>query len=172
MVCEVCGKNEATVHVTEILDDKMTELHLCEGCAREKGAAAKQSFSIADLLAGLADISTVMGPEEAVKRKCPVCGLSYKDFRNIGRLGCGECYDTFKESLLPLLKRIHGSSQHLGKSPSRKKRIVKSGVDIQELKDKLSRAVQLERYEDAARFRDQIRALEKSSGKKGKGKKA
>lgn len=166
MLCDICGKKEATVHVTEILDDKMTELHICEECAKKKGEAMKQPFSIADLLAGLTDIGAMVGPEEAVRLKCPGCGQTYKDFRSIGRLGCGQCYETFKESLAPLLKRVHGSNHHLGKVPARKGRAVKVNVQLQELRERLSRAVQLERYEEAAKLRDQIRALGKGTKKK------
>lgn len=166
MLCDICGKSEATVHVTEILDDKMTELHICEECAKKKGETMKQPFSLADLLAGLTDIGAVVGPEEAVSLKCPGCGQTHKDFRSIGRLGCGQCYETFKESLSLLLKRVHGSNQHVGKIPARKGRAVKVSVQLQELRERLSRAVQLERYEEAAKLRDQIRALAKGAKKK------
>lgn len=167
MLCDMCGKHEATVHVTEILDNKMTELHLCEECAKKKGAVEKH-FSLADLLAGLTDISTAFGPEEAISQKCPGCGLTYKDFRKIGRLGCDRCYETFRESLVPLLKRIHGSGKHVGKFPVSKVKAVKVKVQLQELRDKLAKAVQLERYEEAAELRDRIRALEKEAKEKGK----
>ena len=168
MLCDICGKNEAIVHVTEILDNKIAELHLCEECAKKKGAKMSQPFSLADLLAGLSDISAVVGPEEGIKQKCPDCGLTYKDFRKTGRLGCGQCYDTFKESLVPLLKRIRGSNQHVGKFPARKVKIVRVGMELAELRDKLAKAIQLERYEEAAKLRDQVRALESESRKKGK----
>ena len=170
MLCDICGKNEATVHVTEILDDKMTELHLCEECAKKKGEAMKQPFSLADLLAGLADIGAVVGPEEALRLKCPGCGQTHKDFRKVGRLGCSRCYETFKESLAPLLKRVHGSNQHVGKIPVRKGKAVKISVQLQELRKKLARVVQLEQSEEAAGLRDRIRELERGTKKKGRSK--
>ena len=118
MLCDVCGKNPATVHLTEIIDDQMNELHLCEECAREKSAAMEQQFGLSDLLAGMAEVSKPSAKElETPAVKCPTCGLSYADFKKIGRLGCGECYTVFRKYLAPLLKRIHGSTQHSGKSP-------------------------------------------------------
>ena len=113
MLCDICGKNPATVHLTEIVDENMTELHLCEECAQKKGAQMETHFGLADLLAGLADLGgQFTTTKKETKTKCPRCGLTYEDFKKIGRLGCGECYSAFKEILLPLLKRIHGSTQH------------------------------------------------------------
>ncbi|MFA6357994.1 MAG: hypothetical protein WCY09_04945, partial [Candidatus Omnitrophota bacterium] len=91
MLCDVCGKNPATVHLTEIIDEQMNELHLCEDCARTKSAAMEQQFGLSDLLAGMVDFEKPTAQkEEAVTIKCPNCGLTYADFKKIGRLGCGE----------------------------------------------------------------------------------
>ena len=170
MVCDICGKSQATVHLTEIIDDKMTELHICEGCAQKKGAQMESHFGLADLLAGLADMGgQFTKTKKETKIKCPRCGLTYEDFKRIGRLGCGECYSAFKEALLPLLKRIHGSTQHYGKSPTKKTtkvtKAVKTRDELQELKEKLQKAIQLEQFEEAVKLRDKIRELEKM-GKK------
>ncbi len=122
MFCDICNKNPATVHLTEIIDEQMNELHLCENCARHKSAAMEQQFGLSDLLAGMADFEKFSSKdEEMVTIKCPSCGLAYADFKKIGRLGCGECYNVFRKYLAPLLKRIHGSNQHIGKSPIKAK---------------------------------------------------
>lgn len=160
MLCDICGKNPATVHLTEIIDDKMTELHLCEQCAQEKGAQMEQHFGLADLLAGLADFGSAVTAPEELKIKCPNCAMTYEDFKKIGRLGCGDCYYSFKKYLAPLLKRIHGSNQHVGKSPSRKVKGVKIRNELQLLKDKLQKAIQEEAFEEAAKIRDKIKILE------------
>jgi Uncharacterized protein with conserved CXXC pairs len=119
MKCQVCAKKTASVHLTEIINDQMTELHLCEQCAKEKGIAGLgQPFGLQDLLAGLVDFGTPISEEKKVALQCPNCKMTYEDFRKIGRLGCSQCYDTFKESLEPLLKKVHGSVQHLGKGPA------------------------------------------------------
>ncbi|MDD5155745.1 MAG: UvrB/UvrC motif-containing protein [Candidatus Omnitrophica bacterium] len=163
MLCDICGKNQATVHLTEIIDDQMNELHLCEACAREKSAQMENQFGLSDLLAGLADFEKPEAEKEAVGLKCPNCKLTYADFKKIGRLGCGECYVTFKKYLAPLLKRIHGSSQHFGKSPLKTKTgVAKKKIDLlEELRSKLQKAIEEEAFEEAARLRDQIREAEK-----------
>lgn len=160
MQCDICHKNEATVHLTEIIDNQITELHLCEECARQKGAQMEQHFGLADLLAGLADLGQqfeVVGKSET---KCPNCGLTYQDFRRIGRLGCSECYEAFKDSLGILLKRIHGSTQHLGRTPAKKAVPEQKKSEIDILRAKLQKAIEMEEFEEAASLRDKIRALE------------
>ncbi len=160
MQCDICHKNEATVHLTEIIDNQITELHLCEECARQKGSQMEQHFGLADLLAGLADLGQqfeMVGKSEA---KCPNCGLTYRDFRRIGRLGCSECYQAFKDSLGILLKRIHGSTQHLGRSPVKKAPTVQKRTEVDLLRAELRRAIEMEEFEEAARLRDRIRTLE------------
>jgi protein arginine kinase activator len=87
--------------------------------------------------------------------------MAYSEFKKIGRLGCGECYHAFKKYLAPLLRRIHGSSQHTGKSPLKVTKIFKKKADLQELRMRLQQAVVEENFEEAARLRDQIRELEK-----------
>jgi protein arginine kinase activator len=171
MLCDICGKNPATVHLTEIIDEKMNELHLCEDCARNKSAAMEQQFGLSDLLAGMADFekSATNKEEEPVTAKCPACGLTYADFKKIGRLGCGECYNAFRKYLAPLLKRIHGSNQHIGKSPQKAKTLAKPATKkktgLVELKNQLQKAIQQEAFEEAARLRDQIKEMESKKEK-------
>ncbi len=167
MVCDVCGKNQATVHLTEIVDDQMTELHLCEECARQKSEQMEQQFGLSDLLAGMVDFGKAPQDKADVSLKCKKCGLTYTDFKKIGRLGCGECYPAFKKFLAPLLKRIHGSNQHLGKIPLKEpKGAVKKTVDLDTLRQRLTRAIETEAFEEAARIRDQIKELEKNNQSK------
>lgn len=171
MQCDICHKNEATVHLTEIIDNQITELHLCEECARQKGAQMEQHFGLADLLAGLSDLGQqfeVSGKAKA-EVKCPNCGLTYQDFRRIGRLGCSECYEEFKDSLRVLLKRIHGSTQHLGRVPEGTKKAAAAPAqkksEIEKLRSQLQQAIEAEDFEEAARLRDKIRALEAKQAK-------
>jgi protein arginine kinase activator len=163
MLCDICKKNPATVHLTEIIDGQMNELHLCEECARHKSADMEQQFGLSDLLAGMADFGKPEKEEDNVKAKCPNCGLAYADFKKIGRLGCGECYNAFRKYLAPLLKRIHGSNQHVGKSPASPGAPEATGrkkSGLLNLKAQMQRAVQREDFEEAARLRDQIRLIE------------
>ena len=161
MVCDSCKQSQATVHLTEIVNDQMTELHLCETCANQKGAQMETQFGLSDLLAGLADLGKTQEVEEEVSGKtCPNCGMTYEDFRKVGRLGCSECYATFKRSLTNLLKRIHGSTHHVGKTPVRLVKPSKGKSELHDLKKRLERAIDLEEFEEAARLRDQVRELE------------
>jgi protein arginine kinase activator len=170
MVCDICTKNPATVHLTEIIDDQITELHLCEECARQKSTAMESQFGLSSLLAGMAETGKPPAKEtEGPTVKCPNCGLTYADFKKIGRLGCGECYAAFAKYLAPLLKRIHGSNQHHGKSPLREAPAVvsvkqKTEGEGTDLRDKLQKAIEAEAFEEAARIRDQIKELEIKKG--------
>jgi protein arginine kinase activator len=161
MLCGICGKNQATVHLTEIIDDQMNELHLCEECARQKSAQMDTQFGLSDILAGLAEFEKPEVDKEVTTLKCPNCKLTYADFRKIGRLGCGECYVAFKKYLAPLLRRIHGSSQHFGKFPVKVGRVIKKRLDLQELRNSLQKAIADEAFEEAAKLRDQIKELER-----------
>ena len=175
MTCDFCGEREATVHLTEMIDAQTRELHLCEACAREKGAAATQGFGLAELLAGLSDFALKSEGEKKEKLVCPACGMTYEDFRKSGRLGCGNCYETFHRLLAPLLRRIHGSTHHVGRSPelAAKSQAATAAAtdDLKALKEKLKSAVAGEAFEEAARLRDKIRVLESKPPQKEKRKK-
>lgn len=167
MFCQVCGKNEATVEFTEIINEDVKQLHLCDQCAKDKGIEMEQNFSIADFLAGMSDLGIKSGKDD-IQIKCKKCGMTFEDFQKVGRLGCGDCYIEFRKNLLPLLKRIHGSTRHIGKSPKEvdetdgKKKI----SEIQELRQRLQRAIDAEEFEEAAALRDRIRELEKKAKEK------
>jgi len=162
MLCDVCKKNQATVHLTEIIDEQMNELHLCEECARQKSAQMETQFGLSDLLAGMAEFEHPSEEKESVVAvKCPSCGLTYADFKKIGRLGCGQCYNAFKKYLAPLLKRIHGSAQHMGKIPCKPGRACKKKPETQDLRLKLQKAIEKEDFEEAAKLRDKIKESER-----------
>ena len=169
MLCDICNKNQATVHLTEIVDDQMTELHLCEECAKQKSIQMEQKFGLSDLLAGLVDFGKNIEGQEPSKIRCLNCGLSYEDFKKIGRLGCSNCYSYFMKYLTPLLKRIHGTAIHTGKLPKgiRGVKMVKGveplrqGEELLELKNKLQEVIKFENFEEAAKLRDKIKELEK-----------
>jgi len=160
MLCDICHKKQATVHLTEIVDEVMAELHLCEDCAKEKSIKMEQQFSLGDLIAGLSDFSKQPEELDKVKLVCNSCGMTYENFRKTGRLGCSDCYISFKRYLASLLKKIHGSSQHVGKSPARLPGVVKVKSELQELKSRLQYLIETEDFEEAAKLRDKIRELE------------
>ena len=174
MTCDICGKKKATVHLTEIVDEQMSEMQLCEEGARQKSAQMEQQFGLADLLAGLSDSSKTLAAKEGEKPnvlKCARCALPYEDFRKFGRLGCGECYNSFKEHLAGLLRKIHGSNKYLGKTPSTYKDqpeaassegalAVLPAETLADLRKQLQSAIADEDFEKAAQVRDKIRNLE------------
>ena len=170
MWCERCKKRPATVHVTKIVNNQKNEMHLCEVCAHETssdlGFLFEQNFSFPNLLAGLLNNELsfsggVIGESATQGLKCPACGLTFSDFRQVGQLGCSECYKGFGPSLDPLLKRIHGNTIHTGKAPKRTGGRVRVRKEIEELRNQLKAAISREAYEEAARIRDEIKAKEK-----------
>lgn len=169
MICNLCGTQEATIHLTEIINDKMAEIHLCEACAQEKGTDFKTHFNVGDLLAGLPEISSpIKAPEKRLAGKCPECGLTYEEFGKSGRLGCQHCYEAFSKLLLPLIKRVQRSTTHTGKKPAKLGPTAKAPVsDLKILQDRLRKSVQMEAFEEAAKIRDEIKQLE-DKFKKGK----
>jgi len=173
MTCDSCGKKKATVHLTEIVDEQMSEMHLCEECARQKSSQMEQQFGLADLLAGLSDTSKTAASKEGDKTalKCSRCDLPYEDFRKFGRLGCGDCYTSFKEHLTGLLRKIHGSNKYLGKTPPSHQSVqtardpeaaaaLLSSENLSDLKQQLQSAIAAEDFEKAALLRDKIRKIE------------
>ncbi|MDD5614235.1 MAG: UvrB/UvrC motif-containing protein [Candidatus Omnitrophica bacterium] len=164
MVCDICNGSEATVHLTEIINGKVTELHLCEDCARKKGTQMEQHFGISDLLSGLADLSSPLETKQDISLKCGNCGLSYKDFKNSGRFGCSQCYEVFKKYIPSLLKRIHGSTKYVGEIPKTGEfKVVRD--ELHQLRKDLQDAVEKEEYEKAAQIRDQIKSIENAKAK-------
>lgn len=166
MLCQICGKNQATVHFTEIQDNKMSELHVCERCAEEKGLHAeppRPKFDIAEKMAWMINSAMTTDEERVGHIQCPRCGLLYSAFKETGRLGCPACYEAFQFQLRPLLRRIHGDTRHTGKGPARDGASVSVARQVQRLYDELQRAVAREEFERAAEVRDEIRRLEREA---------
>jgi len=164
MKCDICGVNEATVHLTEVINDKVTKLHLCEKCAKVKSEEMQSHFGLGDLLSGLMDFGPAVSTGQLsgdVKTKCPECGLTYYDFQKTGKLGCGKCYETFSGELGELLRKINGSDKHVGKMPFKGEGALKDQQDLQRLKNELNTLVANEEFEKAALLRDRISELQK-----------
>lgn len=175
MFCDECQQRPVSVHITRIVNNQKTQLNLCEECAKKYqkqfsfGAGFEQNFSIHKFLAGLLDedLENDFPVDTASVVKCEKCGMAYADFTKHGRLGCGQCYDTFRNRIDPLLERIHGSNVHVGKSPgkafSQKTETAKDDNHLQEI-DKLRKELQFlvdqELFEEAAKVRDRIKEME------------
>jgi protein arginine kinase activator len=164
--CDVCGTRPAQVHYTEIVNKKVVTVDLCVECAKEKGIDIKKSgsYGVGDLVAGMIGSAAQSDAEKIGKVHCDFCGFDYSEFKKIGRFGCPECYRAFFAQLLPLLRHIHGSTQHRGKAPAQLGPQAVIRRELAELKERLNRAVEREEYEKAAEIRDRIKELE--SGEK------
>ncbi len=157
MKCNVCKENEATVHLTQIVGEKMQKVDLCEECSKEKGVGDPTGFSLADMLLGLG-ASQEMEEAAGGDLKCPTCGYTNADFKKAGRFGCPDCYQAFSAGLDALLKSMHKGLTHTGKTPSRR-RGSSQAKRIKSLEKKLEKAIAAEDFESAADLRDQIKAL-------------
>lgn len=164
MLCDRCGKNPAVVHKIITINGNKQEMHLCEECARqEKELTISDPLSIHSMLTSLLDmgIETPIKFEKLETVKCDVCGNSFGEFKKTGLLGCSQCYQIYRDRLIPLIKRIHGNTQHSGKIPKRKESLLRHRREIDRLKLELEKAIKAEEYEKAAGLRDKIRELSK-----------
>ena len=168
MLCGSCQQSEATIHLTEIVNNQMVEVHLCEACAEEKGTDFKTQFNFSELLSGLSDIGSVFRADQKIELTCKTCGLTFEEFGKTGRLGCADCYQSLKKVLFPLVKRVQRTTAHIGKKPSKVSNEVRQGIDLRDLEDRLQKSIQLEEFEEAARIRDEMRKLEEKMTKKKK----
>ena len=155
--CDLCSK-PATVHLTQIVDNKVHKVDLCEACAQEKGVTDPSGFSLSDLL-----LKASLNMEQPSSgARCEQCGFTPADFKKLGRFGCPACYDAFKGLLDPMLDGMHRGTSHTGKVP-RAALARKSLYDrLTRLEGDLSEAIKSERYEDAARCRDEINQVKQS----------
>lgn len=167
MKCQNCNTREANVHVTKIMNGVKSEVHLCEECAKQKqefgfSNAVGIGFPISfqNIMDGIYEVMGAPHQSVAKEAACQVCGMTFEDFRRTGRVGCGECYTTFSNNMLPLIKRVHGNFQHTGKIPKRTGGVIKVRKNVERLKDELKQLVENEEYEKAAMIRDQIKVLE------------
>jgi protein arginine kinase activator len=162
-------QKQASVHLTQIINKEKREIHLCDSCARECEEFALKSslesdfpFSINALLAGLMgkSLGYQTKPEKEVPtQRCSYCGMTYHQFIQRGKLGCSNCYDLFSSTLEPAMKKIHGSTYHHGKIPSRSGEKIKIKREIDDLKEQLRIVISEEEYEKAAQLRDKIKLL-------------
>ena len=161
MLCTICKEKPATVHLTQIVGDKMQKLDLCEDCAKTKGINDPTSFGLADLdlVLGLGASQQLEQAAGGVELKCPRCGFTQADFKKSGRLGCPECYATFAEGLAGLLKTMHKGTRHTGKAPEALRATRENAGLLKTLQAKLARAIKDENYEQAAQVRDEIKQL-------------
>ena len=175
MLCDNCKERDAIINLTQVEHDSKVTLHLCEQCAQQKGVetgGAVLKTPLGNFLGAVVKGGGTAGalvPASGDALRCPACGSTLRDFRDSGRLGCDRCYVSFDTHLRDLLRRLHGSSQHVGERYNLPGEGGGGGVPLDdsdprgrllELKAQLRRAVEGENFELAAELRDRIRVLE------------
>ena len=188
MLCENCGRREAKVHYTENINGITRELNLCEECSRKLGITDSLNLSMpvdfsnlfGSLLEDFESINFKPVLNEVKQVRCDNCGTTFEDIVNTGMMGCGNCYDIFSKRLDPILKRIQGANRHVGRigkiSDNKLEMENKSGVEkenkveessskskLEKLQEELKKAIKDERYEDAAKIRDEIKEEENNT---------
>jgi protein arginine kinase activator len=156
--CSNCDKY-ATVHLTQIVNNKIHKVDLCESCAQKKGVTDPQGFSLAELLTKDSMSASTAGAQQS----CPECGISSMEVRNTGRLGCAKCFSVFELTLRPLLEDMHMGTTHHGKVPEFSFSRLQNVAELDGLRDALAQAIEQEAYEDAAKYRDRIHLIEVAS---------
>ena len=179
MLCENCGKREANVRYSENVNGVKKEMHLCEECSRKLGITDRMDFRMPSL-----DFSNFFGSfledfstpdfmpllNEVKLIKCDSCGSTFEDIINTGKYGCANCYDVFEDRMDPILKKLQGANRHNGRlgkisdnnvkfEKNEEKAENKTDNKLEKLQEDLKQAIKEERYEDAAKIRDEIKKM-------------
>ncbi len=160
MLCQRCNKEKATLHYTKNINGNIEEIHLCEGCSKNSDEF-ETTFSIHKLLTGIIDSLQEEGFDSSFDDLyCSKCKLTYREFKQEGKLACDKCYDSFRLKLEPLIRGIQGKDRHLGKIPKRANKNLKLKREIERLRQEIDLFILEEKFEKAALARDRIRELE------------
>lgn len=186
MLCENCGKNYANVRYTQIINGVKKEISVCEECSKKLGIDHLNfdipidfSSYLGEFFGEYSNTNILPIIKKEKQLKCPNCETTFEEFINNGKFGCQECYSTFQEEIDALLKEIHGANRHVGRLGKIKENIkmnkeekaeteqdnkikneTKQEDKITKLKRELKQAINEERYEEAAKIRDEIKKLE------------
>ncbi len=175
MLCKICNKNPATIHIQEIVNGEKKTLHICADCAAKKSKEdpVLQGFNLAEMLYSLSGQlgsdaekpEPVKDREEPQQSVCPKCGWDTGRFRKTGRLGCANCYDVFSEIVTPALSNMHRGVLHVGKVPGVEPSAAsgRRAMEIMKLQRELEDCVRREDFEKAAEIRDRINELRAES---------
>lgn len=167
MLCVQCKKRQAEVNIHKIKNNEKQTLSLCKQCAAEHGwgnPLDNASFPLADLLLGMT--KGFNKPEPGEKEEtlvCSGCNLTFEQFAQQGRFGCGSCYASFRPRLEGIMRKIHGSSMHRGRNPGMGATATKSQIvpvkEEERVESELVKAIESEDFERAAELRDKLKSL-------------
>ena len=182
MLCEHCKQREANVRYTQIVNGVKKEMVLCDKCSKELGIS-NMGFNMP------IDFSSFFGEflneyndnfmPLLTKTKplvCDKCKMTYEEFVNQGKFGCSNFYNVFADKIDPLLKRLHGSNRYVGRKSNKrinqeteieksKQEDVKNTENeekLKKLKLEIKKKINEEKYEEAAKIRDEIKKLEEN----------
>ncbi len=158
MLCEKCGVNLANLHLTQTINGKKSEIHVCKNCAEQMGYLGVDNIFSTDFF-------NLLTPNIAGHARCPGCGETYEEYKATKRIGCAACYTHFASFLEPVLKKVHGSAVHTGKLPRKVSGKLLRKRTLEHLRRQLQEAILSENFEKAAQLRDQIREEEGGDGK-------
>lgn len=166
MLCSHCNKKEANFHYKQVNNGSYTELHLCSDCAKELGYLVNSDAVINTGLEDMLNEFLGLAKQTQVHSglSCDRCGTTFAEFKKTGFAGCDKCYEVFEKDVESILSKIQPSTTHKGKIAGPKGEEIQRANEIKDLKEKLRLAVMDERYEDAAKLRDSIKALEEKKG--------
>ena len=187
MLCEICKKNQATFFYKQTKNGVTFEKNLCAACAKDQGLSTSyglfdfDGISSDDFFGGLFGSFAAGQPKIVAAQKCEKCGMTLGELLHSGRVGCADCYTIFRKSLIPTITKIHGNVAHCGKSPFPQTQVqapeetqpkapekeLSDAEKIEQLKQKLKEAIELQEYEMAAQYRDSIKELEKKMSEGG-----
>jgi len=157
MRCQICDDREAVVHVKQIADGELTEIHVCQECAHEHGVGEASPIGLTDFLFGLGKDKAAGAAASSDAITCDNCHMQAKDFRKSGRLGCASCYETFAVDLKVSMKGMHSGDVHKGKMPPN----AVHDARTKHLQAALQEAIEAQDFEEAAKLRDEINSFEK-----------
>lgn len=178
MMCQNCGKKEANFHYTQIINGEKKEIKLCSDCARQMGLddfevpmAMDFSNLFGDIFQQYEDASLLTDFIRPRELKCDICQMTYEELLHTGKFGCAHCYDAFRDKISPILKNLHGNNKHVGRIGSLSKEEIqfeeqtqkaekKQKTRLEQCQEDLKKAIKEERYEDAAKLRDEIKEIE------------
>ena len=169
MKCHHCD-HPATFHITELTEEGHQELHLCQEHAADylmQSEGEESGEAVPSFGGALAQHFQISQTGEELARldetACPICGISFYEFRQVGRLGCPHDYIVFGDELESLLISIHGESRHVGKHPLRNEGSTDDCSELIRMRRQLSESVDREAYEEALQLRDQIQSMEEGN---------
>lgn len=182
MECQECHERPATLHFKQVVNGEKRELSLCEVCAKQKGYMTypEEGYTLHDLLTGLFNFDSIKMTHSAGNQlkqleelQCPGCSMKFSEFKQAGKFGCAQCYETFSTRLEPIFRRVHaGNTRHYGKIPKRAGGDLHIRKQLNSYKEELQYLIQNEAFEEAAKVRDKIRELESAQRKPEDGEEA